>query len=110
MPHILKRPLLGTLDDKGALLEVLTGFYEELVDRRRDPGPSVGAVSSHAELRRTTGNASGLRVVIVTGRTSPLDGGEGAYVWDPTSAAADNDTTVIAVGGVARGRWRKASL
>lgn len=36
-----------------------------------------------------------------------LDGGQGAFAWNPTSTAADNGGTIIQVTGVTTGRWER---
>jgi hypothetical protein len=108
MPARLNRPTEATLTGR-ELLDVLASFYESIVELRRTTTETVVALSTHADMRRTPGNVGGPRVCIVTGRTSVLDGGEGAYAWDPTSKATDNDTSVIG-GGLTVGRWRKVAL
>lgn len=110
MANVLKRPLLATMAAPGALLELLAGFYDALLELRRAAPVGISTASTHAEVRRTVGSTSGPRLCIVTGRSSILDGGEAAYAWDPTSTAADDDAAVLAVFGVDVGRWRKCSL
>lgn len=109
MASLLQRPTAATIAAPDAHLALLSGMYDVLVELRRAAVPTIVALSTHAQMRMTPGNVNGPRVCIVTGRTAVLDGGEGAYVWDATSKATDNDTTVIS-GGLVTGRWRKAAL
>lgn len=109
MSSLLKRPAQATVNDRTELLGVIMSFYDALVELRRAAVPTIVALSTHAQMRRTPGSVDGPRVCIVTGRSNVLDGGEGAYAWDATSKADDNDTTVIG-GGLKVGRWRKVAL
>lgn len=74
-------------------------------------GQSIG---TRDEARKTRGSADGNRgprAMTLAGYETPLDGGEGVFVWDATSTAADDEgTTTLMVVGVAVGRWVRARL
>lgn len=77
--------------------------------------PGVGAVSADvlntyvqvcdviSRLRTFTGLTN--MMVFVESYTTIGDGGAGPFVWNPTSTAADNGTTIIAPNGLTTGRW-----
>lgn len=72
-------------------------------------GQSIG---TRDEARRTRGSADGNRgprAMTLAGYATPLDGGEGVFVWDATSTAADDEgATTLMVAGVDVGRWRRS--
>jgi hypothetical protein len=115
----VRKPDISSVKDPTALLSILSGFYDAIQDAKRAILPSRVPVlkhataSTHADLRKIVGHIdgeSGPRVCIVTGDVAVLDGGEGSYVWDPDSTLIDDNTATIQPVGIARGRWRKASL
>lgn len=61
-------------------------------------------VSSIAQLRTISG---GFKTAILTGYANIFDGGEGLFVWDATSTAADNDGSIVGSG--ATGRWKRVT-
>ena len=65
----------------------------------------VQVVANVAALRSFTGLANML--VAVLGTSTPLDGGQGFYYFNATSAAADNGTTIIVPTGATIGGWLK---
>lgn len=67
----------------------------------------VQVVASVAALRSFTGLANML--VAVLGTSAPIDGGQGFYYFNATSAATDNGTTVIVPTGAVAGAWLKWS-
>jgi hypothetical protein len=80
------------------------------VDPNQAPALKAITVSTLAELRATRGDAAGdrgPRACTLAGTTDPLDGGEGVFVWDQTSTAADDGVDVVEVVGVPTGRWRR---
>ena len=112
----LRRPTLGTVRDPHALLDVLTALYDAAVETRKPlspaRAPALQAITlpTFARVRATRGDAAGLAgplAVLVAGKTNPADSGKGAFAWDPTSTAADDDTNTLAVAGVPTGRWRR---
>lgn len=112
----LRKPDASTLGNQGRLLDMLVGFYDELVELRKARAPSTvpvlkaGQLSSHADLRKTEGDTAGERgprACIVTGGVTVMDGGEGVFAWDSTSTLADDSANTFQVGGVDRGRWRR---
>lgn len=112
----LRRPDAAAMQNQQVLLEVLNGFYEELVKLgKARPAFTVPALKSitlatFADLRNVVGDLEGEvgpRGVIVTGRDAPEDGLQGVFIWVPTSTAPDDNATTIkptAVTGA--GRWR----
>lgn len=67
-------------------------------------------VNTHAQLRMIKGDPNGIggpRAAIVGGNVLAVDGGQGVFVWDPGSTAADDDSTVIQSSQTTVGRWRK---
>lgn len=58
-------------------------------------------------LLRTTAGTSPNEFCDILGYTTPGDGGGGHFYWDSTSITADNGGTIIAVTGVATGRWKR---
>lgn len=114
---------MASVADQTALLQLLTEIYEDLkgLQGRQMPStvPALKAITlpTHQALRTQPGDLGGElgpRAVICSGRDSvangPLDGGEGIFVWDPTSTLADDDVNTIAVDGYNVGRWRKGSF
>jgi hypothetical protein len=63
----------------------------------------VQNVSSLAQLRGLVG-LTGM-VIYLQGTVSPSDGGQGFYVYNASSTATDNGTTVIKPTSVTNGRW-----
>ena len=63
----------------------------------------VQTVVNYAQLRTITGLAN--MVVIAQGTSSPNDGGQGAFYFNSTSTAADNNSTVIVPSGSVQGAW-----
>lgn len=120
MPE-LKKPDNGTAGSPTELLKVLIGFYDNIRAlmglRTPDTIPALKAITlpTHAALRNQIGDYAGQlgpRAIVVTGRSSPLDGGQGIYAWDATSTLADDDAATIqplALGGKP-GRWRKGAF
>lgn len=96
-----------------------------LADAIENPGPvdpstavplRAHSIATLAELRKTIGSIdgnAGPRVCLLAGHTRPMDAGAGVFVWDPTSALADNAGqtasafTVASVQGAPVGRWRR---
>lgn len=116
---MIRKPDIGTVSSPPRLLGFLVEVYDELRALRGNLVPSRSPVlkqataATHAQLRAIVGHVdgeAGPRVCIVAGDVTVLDGGEGAYVWDPDSTLTDNNTTVIQPQGLTRGRWRKATL
>jgi hypothetical protein len=116
---VIRKPDLGTVKDPSRLLTVLLSFYEAIEAGSRSVGPSripvlkKGTAYTHAELRTIVGHIdgeTGPRFCLVAGDETVLDGGEGAYVWDPDSTLSDDNNTVIQPVGLLRGRWRKVSF
>lgn len=117
----LKKPDRDTAQSPGALLLVLTGFYDAirtlLGTRTPDTIPALKAITlpTHLALRNQIGDYNGQlgpRAAIVTGRSSPLDGGQGIYVWDATSTLVDDDSATIQPLTLLGkpGRWRKGTF
>lgn len=113
----LIKPTADQIKDPVQLERLLTGYYDQLVAQQLpqlpDYVPQVKAITmvNFAAMRKLRGDALGNlgpRACIVTGKSTLLDGGQGEWVWDPTSAAVDNDVSVLQVSGVATGRWRLA--
>lgn len=65
--------------------------------------PGVVAVDTVAQIRTIT-NAPSIQSILLKGVPDKGRGG-GTYIWDSTETAADDGATVIAVTGVATGRW-----
>lgn len=85
-------------------------FLQQSGDGTTATAPIWGTVQQYV----STNSISGLRgltagvsvVINVLGYYTPNDGGQGAFYWDATSAAADNGGTVIQPGSLpALGRW-----
>lgn len=118
----LQKPDRNSLGDKDELLAVLVSFYDNIRAalglRTPDTVPALKAITlaTHAALRNQVGDYAGQlgpRACIVTGRSAPLDGGEGIYVWDATSTQFDDDVAAIQPFGIAvgkPGRWRRGSF
>ena len=118
----LVKPNRASVADDGKFLDILANFYESLVELFRDqlpstvPGLKCVTSPTHAEARQHVGDYAGQlgpRAMIVAGRTAPLDGGEGIFVWDATSTLADDDTNTMQPNAVLfgkPGRWRKGSF
>jgi hypothetical protein len=78
----------------------------------------ISVVASMAQLRsarsfagtpaRPAPASAGGAVVFLRGYRAPLDGGEGFFVWDPASTAADDGGTIIAPDASSAGRWRRS--
>jgi hypothetical protein len=47
--------------------------------------------------------------VFISGYSSPHDGGEGRFDWNPTSVANPDNGTVVQVSGVTTGRWHRVT-
>lgn len=60
-------------------------------------------VSTIADLRLISG--VGVSSAYLVGHSSPEDGGHGVFYWDADSVLSDNGGTIVAVTGVATGRW-----
>jgi hypothetical protein len=117
----LQKPNRGATGDPDSLLGLLANFYDNIRSllgmRTPDTVPALKAITvqDHRSLRNQVGDYAGQlgpRACIVAGRTGPLDGGEGVYVWDATSTLADDDAATIqplSLGGKP-GRWRKGSF
>ncbi|HET9623437.1 MAG TPA: right-handed parallel beta-helix repeat-containing protein, partial [Kofleriaceae bacterium] len=67
----------------------------------------AGALTTIADLRDHAPLATE-SYAIVQGYYQAGDGGGGVFWWNPSTTAADNGGTVIAVAGVATGRWCRA--
>lgn len=70
------------------------------------------AVTTHAQLRAILGSDDGIsrpRAVIVAGNLAAFDTGQGVYIWDSASVAADDNNLVIKPTAqvTGAGRWRK---
>lgn len=115
------RPTITAMSDPDQLLTLLEEVYEDLAALKRTQLPSTVpalkavTLATHLDLRRQVGDLAGQlgpRAIIVGGRTGPLDGGEGVFVWDPTSQLADDDAAVMQPFnvGTGPGRWRKGSF
>lgn len=97
----------------------LTSVEDELGRRAKVPPELAVELRAHsiatlAELRKTRGDNAGNRgprACMLAGYETPLDGGEGVFIWDYTSVAADDGgTSTVLVAGVEQGRWRRAQL
>jgi hypothetical protein len=115
----LRKPTLATIAAPDQLLTMLVGYYDALLELRKDLLPSrtpaLKAVTQplYADLRMNRGDVMGElgpRATIVTGGTAVLDGGQGAFVWDPSSKTADDGVNTFEVAGVNPGRWRRTAL
>lgn len=112
----LGTPTLGLVNDDGQLLQFLRDVYEEIKRLSTPAGASPITLPTHQALRGVIGDLAGSlgpRASIVTGRAAPLDGGQGIYVWDPTSTLADDDAATLQPNAIADGkpgRWRKGSF
>lgn len=105
MPRL---PILDQDTDQwGALLnEFLQVAHREDGTLR---GPLVARADSIAALRAYT-TPPNQTCILVLGYYAPGDGGEGVFVFDPTSDATDNSGTVIkpdTVASNALGRWKR---
>lgn len=120
---MMTRPTSSAVNDPNTLLVLLMEVYNDLAALLRTQLPStipaLKAITlpSYAELRKQVGDLAGQlgpRAIIVTAKDAykngPLDGGEGIFVWDPTSTLTDNDATVLQPLGLPSGRWRKGSF
>jgi hypothetical protein len=116
---MMTKPTLAAVSDPKELLVLLAEAYADIASLLRAQLPSsvpnLKAVTlpTHAALRKQVGDLNGEngpRACIVTGRVNPLDGGEGVFVWDPTSTLTDDDINVIQPGDSPSGRWRKGSF
>lgn len=105
-----RRPIRGTRTPEGVNLQEAIE-RPEFVDPALAPELRGHSVATRAEMRKTRGSADGNggpRACMLAGYVDPLDGGEGTFVWDSTSTAADDEgATAVAVFGVATGRWRR---
>jgi hypothetical protein len=81
-------------DTAASLAGASTGFL--YFDTIAGAGASLGA---------TAGKAGVYSVAVALGYNAPGDGGGGLFYWDPRSVATGNGGTVLAVSGVASGRW-----
>ena len=54
-------------------------------------------------------NPSVQEFYIASAYSTPGDGGGGTFVWNPTDTRADNGGTIIAVTGIAMGRWNRVN-
>jgi len=82
----------------------------------RAPKLRALAIGTLAELRKTPGDITGNRgpaSTMLSGYKEAQDGGEGNFVWHPTSTDADNGgvgvSGRVAVAGVKVGRWHRTS-
>lgn len=76
------------------------------VDRYADPDIKVSPTLANLRARQGPSDLSGA-IAILYGGTVAFDQSVKVYVWDKTSAAADNGTTVIQPTAVTgNGRWR----
>jgi hypothetical protein len=55
----------------------------------------------------TTVATAAQETIFVSGYSAPYDGGQGYFIWDPVATFAANGGTIIAVTGVATGRWMR---
>jgi hypothetical protein len=113
----LRRPTAGAVANQQQLLDLLASFYDALIELRRPIQPSRApalkaiSVSTFAQLRAAAGDVngeSGACVALVAGKTGVNTGAQGAFAWDPTATAADDDANILQVAGVSVGRWRRA--
>ena len=63
----------------------------------------IQVVANYAAMRSFTGVAN--MVVCSLGTSTPNDGGQAHFYWNPTSAAADNNSTAIVPFGSTAGAW-----
>lgn len=106
--HTGVMPLSGistTGGTDGQILKIVGGSLAWANDATGGGGTVSGltTVTNISALRTTTGTAN--QMVQTLGYYTANDGGGWAYIWNPTSTASDDGGSVIAVSGVATGRW-----
>lgn len=115
----LRKPTAAVVGVAAQLTTVLVAFYDAIVELRQDLLPSrvpalkAVTLSSYADLRAARGDVTGElgpRLTMIAGGTSVLDGGQGVFVWDPTSTTADDGVNTFQVAGVNPGRWRRTAM
>lgn len=115
----LRKPDRDTVADGDRLLPILVSFYDAIVELGKplQPGrvPNLKSVtlSTYADLRKTPGDVMGElgpRLTMIAGGKAVLDGGQGVFVWDPTSLLADDGVNVIQAAAVNPGRWRRTAM
>jgi len=99
-----------------ALLDVLTPIYDAVVALLRPQLPStipaLQAITqpTFAAVRTVIGDVNGEigpRCLLVSGKSTAMDGSQGVFAWDPNSVASDDNTNILQPGTLARGRWRR---
>ncbi len=112
-----RRPI-GRPSDPGA-----GNLYDAIQDLGKETTPEFApklrahAIGTLAELRRTRGDIAGNAgpaSCMLSGFTAPMDGGQGVFLWDPTSVAKDDGGVLlpggtVQVANIATGRWRRTS-
>ena len=118
----LIKPDVGTVADKGRLLQTLVRFYERLIELGKNLLPSqvpalkAWTMTSLSVMRQTLGDANGElgpRACMLLGGSSLMDGSQAFYYWNATDTRADNGTTVIQPAALSLsqpGRWNRVDL
>ena len=110
------RPTRAMLANEDTLLALLSDLYDAAKEAERDRFPSsipaLKAITlpTYLALRAQAGDTAGEkgpRACLLAGKSGPVDGGQGVFVWDAASTLTDDNATVIQVTGIVTGRWRK---
>jgi hypothetical protein len=114
---VSRRPI-GRPSDPGAgnLYDAIQTLGQETLPEDA-PKLRALAIGTLAQLRKTRGDVAGNAgpaSCMLSGFTSPMDGGQGVFLWDPTSVAKDDGGVLlpggtVQVANVATGRWRRTS-
>jgi len=93
----MANPTTGWVVSNGQALPVVGG-----------PSPAVVGAPLYLTQLRTTAPASlPKQAIFIDGYSVPGDGGGGTFVWNNTDTTPDDGGTVLAVSGVATGRWNR---
>ena len=116
------KPTIDSAKSPPALLQILTRFYERLVELGQSimpsQAPALKAIASAnlTAIRQTLGATDGElgpRALLIAGGVTPLDGGQAIYVWNAVDTRADDGATVIcpaAIGPTNPGRWNRVPM